>query len=101
MDRLIACLEQGLCQRRRKLCVDQKEQVLFRRDDGVVRLARGKGQDRIDIRVFEIRIILKDDLPRLAGRHQAKNVRDGDAQAANAWPAVHAIGIDRYSFQQV
>lgn len=101
VNRLTAGLAQCLCQRRRKLRIDQKQQVLFRRDDGVVRLARGKGQNRIDIRVLEIGIILKYRLARLAGRHQAKNVCDGDAQAANAWPAVHAIGIDRYSLQQI
>jgi hypothetical protein len=99
--RLTAGVAQCLCQRGRKLRVDQEEQNLFCRDDGMVRLAGSKGQNRINIRVFEIRILLKDGLSRLTSRHQAENVRDCDAQAANAWTAMHAIGIDRDSFQQV
>lgn len=101
MNRLTTGLAQGLCERGRKLRVDQKEQNLFRRDDGMVCLTGGKGQNRIDVSVFKIRIFLKDRLPRLAGRHQAKNVRDRNAQAANTWTAMHTIGIDRYSFQKV
>jgi hypothetical protein len=41
------------CQRGRKLRVDQEEQNLFRRDDGMVRLVGSKGQNRIDVRVFK------------------------------------------------
>ncbi len=67
----------------------------------MVGLTGGKGQSRIDVRVFKIRILLKNRLSRLAGRHQAKNVGDRDAQAANTWTAMHAIGIDRYSLQEV
>jgi hypothetical protein len=67
----------------------------------MVRLTGGKGESRIDIRVFEIWIFLEDRLSRLAGRHQAKNVRDCYAQAANARAAMHAIDIDRYSFQEI
>ncbi len=67
MYRLMASLAQSLCQRGWKLRVDQKEQSLFRRDDGMVHLAGGKGQNRIDICAFEIRIFLKDRLTRLAG----------------------------------
>jgi hypothetical protein len=58
-----------------------------------------EGQNRIDVRVFEIGIFPENRLSRLASRHQAKNVCDRDAQAANRRAAVHAIGIDRYSFQ--
>jgi hypothetical protein len=83
------------------LRVDQKEQNLFRRDNGMVRLPGSKDQNRIDIGVFKIRVFLKNHLSRLAGRHQAKKVHDRHAQAANAWTAMHAIGIDRYSFQKV
>jgi hypothetical protein len=101
VNRLTASVPQCLCQRRRKLRVDQEEQNLFRRDDGMVSLPGGKSQDRIDVRVFQVRILLKNRLARLASRHQAKNVRDRNAQAANAWTAMHAVGIDRYSFQKV
>lgn len=101
MERSKSGAAQRLCQRGRKLRVDQKQQDLLRRDDGVVSLARGKGQHSIDISAFEVGILLKDHLSRLAGRHQAKNIRDRNAQAANAWAAMHAIGVDRYSFQQV
>ncbi len=59
----------------------------------MVCLVWSKGQNRVDICVFEIRILLKNRLSRLAGRRQAKNVRDRQTQAANAWTAVHAIGI--------
>ena len=65
---LAAGLAQCLCERRRKLRVDQKGQSLFRRDNGMVRLPGGKGQNRIDVGVFKIRIILKDRLAGLAGR---------------------------------
>ena len=98
---LAAGLAQCLCERRRKLRVDQKGQSLFRCDNGMVRLPGGKGQNRIDVGVFKIRIILKDRLAGLAGRQQTKNVCDRNAQAANAGTAMHSIGIDRYSFQKV
>lgn len=101
MNGLTAGLAQCLCQRGRKLRVDQNEQNLFRRDNGMVRLAGGKGQNCIDVCVLKIGIFLKNGLSRLAGRHQAKNVRDRNAQAANTWTAMHAIGIDRYSFKKV
>jgi hypothetical protein len=74
---------------------------LFRRDDGMVCLTGSKGQHRIDVRASTIRIVLKNRLSRLAGRHQAKNVRDRNAQAANTWTAMHPISIDRYPFQKV
>jgi hypothetical protein len=101
MNRLTAGLAQCRRQRGRKLCIDQKEQNLFRRDNGMIRLTGSKGQNRIDVRVFKIRILLKNRLSRLASRHQAKNVCDRHAQAANTWTAMHAVGIDRDSFQEV
>ena len=67
----------------------------------MIRLPRSKGQNSIDVRIFKVRILLKDRFPRLASRHQAKNVSDRNAQAAYAWTAMHTIGIDRYSFQKV
>ncbi len=66
VNRLAAGLAQCLCQRGRKLRVDHKQHVLFRSDDGMVCLAGGEGQNRIDIRGFEIGIVLQDHLPRLA-----------------------------------
>jgi hypothetical protein len=98
---LTAGLTQCFSQRGRKLRIDQEEQNLFRRDDGMVCLPGGKGQNRIDIGTLKIRIFLKDRLSRLASRHQAKNVCDRNAQATNAGAAMHAIGVDRYSFQKV
>jgi hypothetical protein len=77
------------------------DDLLFRRNDRVVRLPRSKGQHRIDVSVFKIGIFPKNGFARLASRHQAKNVRDRDAQAADARAAMHAIGIDRYSLQEV
>ena len=97
----MASLAQCLCQRGRKLRIDQKEQNLFRRDDGMICLPGSEGQNRIDVRIFEIGILLENRLSRLASRHQAKNVGDRDTQAANTWAAMHAIGIDRYSFQKL
>jgi hypothetical protein len=94
-------LAQCLSQRRRKLRVDQKEQNLFRRNDGVVCLTGSKGQNRIDVHVFKIGIFLKDRLSRLASRHQAQNVCHRNAQATNTWTAMHAIAVDRYSFQEI
>jgi hypothetical protein len=99
--RLTAGLTQSFSQRGRKLRIDQEEQNLFRRDNGMVCLPGGKGQNRIDISALKIRIFLKDRLSRLASRHQAKNVCDRNAQAANAGTAMHAIGVDRYSLQKV
>ena len=68
MDRPVAGLTECLCQRGRKRRVDQKQQSLFRRDDGMVRLTGSKGQNRIDICVFEVGIFLEYRLSRLAGR---------------------------------
>jgi len=68
MDRLAAGVTQSYCQRGRKLSVDKKEQNLFRRNNGMVCLTGSKGQDGIDIRIFEIWILLKDRLARLARR---------------------------------
>ncbi len=67
----------------------------------MVRLPGSEGQNRINVRAFKIRILLKDHLSRLAGRHQAKNVCDRDTQTANTWTAMHTIGVDCYSFQKV
>jgi len=67
----------------------------------MVRLSGSKGQNRIDISAFKVRILLKNRLSRLASRHQAKNVCNRHAQAANTWTAVHTIRIDRYSFQKI
>jgi hypothetical protein len=44
-----------------------KKQSLFRCNNGVVRLARGKSQDRVYIGVFEIGIFSKDCFSRLPG----------------------------------
>jgi hypothetical protein len=101
VNRLTAGFAQCFGQRGRELCIDQNEQNLFRRDNRMVGLPGSKGQNRIDISAFKIRILLKDRLSRLASRHQAKNVCDRNAQATNAWTAMHPIGIDRYSFQKV
>jgi hypothetical protein len=85
VNRLAGDVAQSLCQRWWKLRVDEKEQSLFRRDDRMVRLTGSKGQDRIDVSAFEI--------SRLACRQQAQNIGNGNAQAANAWRAMHAIGV--------
>jgi hypothetical protein len=95
VDYLVAAITKRRCQRRRKLRVDQKKQSLFRRDDRMVSLTGRKGQDRIDVGAFEIGIIPKDRLSRLARRQQAQNIRYGNTQAANARPAVHALGVYR------
>jgi hypothetical protein len=101
VNRLTAGLPQCRRQRGRKLRVDQKEQNLLRSDNGMVRLPGSKGQNRIDIGAFKIRILLKNRFSRLASRHQAKNVCDRHTQSANTWTTMHAIGIDRYSLQKV
>jgi hypothetical protein len=66
----------------------------------MVCLTGREGQDCVDIRAFEIWIFLKDYLSRLACRNQTENIRDGDAQAANARASMHAIGIYSYSCQK-
>jgi hypothetical protein len=43
----------------------RKSKSLFRYNDGVVRLARGKSQNRVDVGVFEIGIFSKNCLSRL------------------------------------
>jgi hypothetical protein len=65
------------------------------------KLSGSKGQHGIDIRALEIRIFFEDRLARLSRGHQAKNVRDCNAQAPNTWAAMHLVRIDRYSFQEV
>jgi hypothetical protein len=101
VNRWASGLTQCLSQRGRKLRIDQKEQNLFRRYNRVIRLPGSKGQNCVDISILKIRIFLKDRLSRLARRHQAKNVRDRNAQTANAWAAMHTISVDRYSFQKI
>ena len=64
----------------------------------MVCLTGSKGQNRIDVCAFEITIVLEDRLAGLASRHQAKNIRDRNAQPANTWTAMHLVGVDRYSF---
>jgi hypothetical protein len=65
------------------------------------RLTGSKGQNRIDVRAFEIRIFLEDRFGRLPRGHQAKNVRDRYTQTANTWTAMHLVEIGRYSFEEV
>jgi len=101
MDRLTTGIAQRLCQRGQELRVDDEKQILFRRDNGMVRLTGCKGKNRIDIRVFEIRIILKNALSRLSSRQQTQNIRDGNTQSANARPIMHAVGIYRDPRQEV
>ena len=101
MNCVAAGMAQCFPQRGRKLCIDEEQQNLFRRYDGVVRLPSGKGQRRIEVSIFEIGILLKNRLSRLASRHQTKYVGDRHAQTANAGTAMHAIGIDRYSLQKI
>jgi hypothetical protein len=101
MNRLMAGLAQYLRQRRRELRIDQKQQNLFRRDDGMIGLTGSEGQNRIEVRGLKIGILLENRLSRLASRHQAKNVTNRNAHAPNTWAAMHAIGIDRYSFQKL
>jgi hypothetical protein len=101
MNRLTSGSTQSIRQRGRKLRIDDKQQDLFRCDDGMVGLPGRESQDSIDIRAFEIGIILKDRFARLAGRQQAENIRDGNAQATDAGASMHAVGVDRNSRQQV
>ena len=101
MNGLAAGLAQCTRQRGRKLRIHQKEQNLFRRNDGMVCLPRGKSQNRVNIGVFKIRIILENRFSRFACRQQVQNVRNRYAQAPNAWTPMHLIGIDRYSFQKI
>jgi len=62
---------------------------LFRRDDGMVRLTGSKGQNRIDVRGFKIRILLKNRLyPDWPADINPKNLCDRNAQAANTWTAM-------------
>ena len=68
VDRLATAVAQSRSQRGRKLRVDQKKQNLFRRDDGMICLTGSKGQNGIDIGVFEIGILLKDRFSGLANR---------------------------------
>jgi hypothetical protein len=60
-------------------------------------LTGSKGQNRIDVCAFEIKILLEDRLAGLASRHQAKNVCGRNAQTANTWTPMHTVRIDRYS----
>jgi hypothetical protein len=92
---------QSLCQRGQELSVDEKEQDLFRRNDGMVCLAGSKGQGCVDILALEIWVLSQDRLSRLANRRQAQNIRNGSTQAANAWPAMHAVRVYRNSCQEI
>jgi hypothetical protein len=101
----VHCIEAGGAQRPRKrgrkLSVDEEQQNLFRGNNRMVRLASCEREHRIDICAFEIRIVEKDCLSRLAIRQQAENVRNSDAQATNARAAMHDVGINRDSRQKL
>jgi hypothetical protein len=64
-------------------------------------LMGGESQDGIDIRAFEIRILLKDRLSRLAGRQQTQDIRNRNPQVANAGTTMHAVWVNRNSFQKI
>jgi hypothetical protein len=101
VNSLAPSITQRPCQGRRKLRVDQKKQSLFRRYDRMVSLTRRKGQHCIDVGAFEIGIIPEDTLSRLACRQQAENIRYRNAEATNAWPAVHTVRVYRDPRQKV
>jgi hypothetical protein len=71
MHRILAGSAQGRSKRGRKLSVDDEQQNLFRSNNRVVRVTSCERQRGIDICAFEIRIVEKDCLPRLAVRQQA------------------------------
>jgi hypothetical protein len=71
MRRIVAGSAQGCSKRGRKLSVDDEQQNLFRSNNRVVRVTSCERQRCIDICAFEIRIVEKDCLPRLAVRQQA------------------------------
>jgi hypothetical protein len=91
----------GFRQRGWKLRVDEKKQGLFRGDNRMISLARGKSEDRVDIGTFEIRIFPENFLARLACRQKIQNVRNRYAQIANAGVAMHSRRINRNSGQKV
>ncbi len=101
MHRIKAGSAQGSRKRGRKLSVDDEQQNLFRGNNWMVSVARCERERGIDICAFEIRIVQKDCLPRLAIRQQAQNVRNGDTQATNARAAMHNVRINRDSRQKV
>ena len=101
MHRIEAGRAQGPRERGRKLSVDKEQQSLFRGNNRMVRLPSCERERSIDICAFEIRIVEKDCLSRLAIRQQAENVRNSDAQATNAWAAMHDVGINRDSRQKL
>jgi hypothetical protein len=101
MHRIVAGSAQGSRKRGRKLSVDDEQQDLFRGNNWMVRVTRCERERGIDVCAFEIRIVAKDGLPRLAIRQQAEDVRNSDAQATNARAAMHDVRIDRYSRQKI
>lgn len=60
-----------------------------------------KGKNRVNIGAFKIGILLKDRFPRLTGRQQAQNIRHSNAHPANAWVAMHAVGVYGYPRQKI
>jgi hypothetical protein len=71
MHRIVAGSAQGFCKRGWKLGVYDEQQNLFRGDNWMVRVTSCKRERGIDIGAFEIRVIEKDGLPRLAIGQQA------------------------------
>jgi len=67
----------------------------------MISLARGKGENSVNICAFEIRVFFKDCLSRLAGRQETQNIGNGYAQVANARTTVHAAWVYRYSRQKL
>jgi hypothetical protein len=71
MHRIEAGSAQGSCERGRKLSVDDEQQNLFRGNNRMVNVTSCERERGIDICAFEIRIVEKNCLPRLAIREQA------------------------------
>ena len=71
MYRIVAGGAQRSRKRGRKLSVYDEQQNLFRGNNWMVRLTGCERERGIDICAFEIRIVEKDCLPRLASRQQA------------------------------
>jgi hypothetical protein len=68
---------------------------LFRRYDRVVDLTGSIGEHRIDIGLFQVRIVFEDALALLPRGQQPRDVGNRDTQIANARTSMHTLRVGR------
>jgi hypothetical protein len=90
---------QMMRQQGRQLDVDEEAHSLGRLDQGMIALACAVLKSRSNVPVLQIRIVPQNIRPRRTSSKHIENVRNANAQAANARTAAIDIGVRSYAVQ--